>query len=1036
MTDLKYGFLLNSILYPSSHASATGFVVELQGRLEPHKLHQAIDTLVQATPVLRSRFRISRNSGGEPVFERTLAQEPEAFFHTMDLSRTGAGDDLLDQIIRDLTFRSYDPAKENLIRFTLIKRSHRHYCLVISAHHAIVDGTALELLARDILTTYTGSSSQPTTPVTTESRHEQTVPAPIIPSVTALPNHQAYLNPVTEHLLAHTESIRLSLPCHQLSTHAIRYDNTLSRAISRFCRQQEITPALFFKVAFSLLIRCYTRTTDDFVFTEVIGARDTDRRTKIDCLIRKALWHIPGNLYQGKAELDTLLRYFKGWHKRIRQQSLYLTPEQNTRLHKTGTEFVFNFYAYQNEITLPELNCHSQGLATPLADTVQLIVTRTNDGTFATTLCADNWCRQTGFLQRFQAVVQQIVSGQVNRLQQISWVTPQEFITINQHWNNTDHCFELPALAHQRFERQVLLRPDAVAVSDSRGTFTYLELDRYANQIAHRLLASGLVKGDSVCICLPRSREFLAAILGTLKAGGAYVPVDMSYPPARIAQILDATGPGLVICEHPSAIGNMQPVPDRKTIISIDDPLLRSQPTDNPAVTINGQDAAYIIFTSGSTGTPKGAINHHQGMLNHIDAELLDLNLGSPLTMLQNAPAASDISVWQFIGPVADGGCCVILDSPYDIPAIYTLVQLHRINLIEVVPAVLDQLCDYLAENHLPAPDSLCKVMVTGEAVDMGKINRWLTLHPHIPIVNAYGPSEAADDVIQHTFYETVTAQTDYTPIGRPLANLKAYIVDDELRLLPPGIPGEICIGGFGVGKGYLNDPAKTRQVFINNPYGKGRLYKTGDLGYWRDDGTLVYVNRKDFQLNMNGYRIEPAEIELKIMALPGVVRSLVVAVPAGSISSISNDNGNHHRRLAAYFQASADIRTEDIRKHLTTTLPAHMIPDDIIRVSQFNYTPNGKIDRKRLPANNGKATALKPPANALEKELVELWKSMLKRETVSTDDNFLRLGGNSITAARIASRLSGRYQITVKDVLKNLTIRELASQLALQHVR
>lgn len=1032
MTDLKYGFLLNSILYPSSSASATGFVVELQGCLDADRLHQAVDAIVQATPVLRSRFRIRRSSDGEPVFERTSGQEPESFFHTMDLTRTGASDERLEQIIHDLTFRGYRPEKENLVRFTLIKRSSGHFYLVISAHHAVVDGTALELLARDILSVYASGSSSP--------RIERAATGHTMPPDPALQNRQQSLNPVTEHLLAHSESTRLSLPCHQLSTHSIHYDSTLSRDISRYCRQKGITPALFFKVAYSLLIRCYTRACDDFIFTEVIGERDKHQRTAIDCLIRKALWHIPGSLYQGKADLDTLFRYFKGWHRRIRQQSLYLTPEQNTRLHKTGTEFVFNFYAYQGAIDIPDLTCKTRGLATPLADTAQLIVTRNPDSTFTTTLCADTWCRQTGFLQRLQAVARQVISGQANNLQQLSWLTPEEFTTINRQWNNTDHRFDVPALAHQRFERQAQLQPDAVAVSDSRGSFTYRELDHHANQIAHRLLGAGLVKGASVCTCLPRSRKFLAAILGTLKAGGAYVPVDMDYPPARILQILNATGPGLVICE-PQTFGEILPDPDHTTLIAIDDPLLRSQTTENPAVAISGQDSAYIIFTSGSTGTPKGAINNHDGMLNHIDAELLDLNLGGPLTMLQNAPAASDISVWQFIGPVVDGGRCVIIDKPYDIPAIYALVRQHDINLVEVVPTVLDQMCDYLVENNLRAPDSLRKVMVTGEAVDIGKINRWLELHPHTPIVNAYGPSEAADDVIQHTFYERVPANSDYTPIGKPLANLKAYIMDDELRLLPPGVPGEICIGGVGVGKGYLNDPVKTRQAFINNPYGAGRLYKTGDLGYWRVDGSVVYVNRRDFQLNMNGYRIEPAEIELKMMTVPGVVRSLVVAVPVHNLSSDDNSikhNGsdNHHQRLLAYYQASTDIRADDIRKYLVATLPAHMIPDDLIRVSQFNYTPNGKIDRKRLPVNGVSATQLEPPKNALEEELVGLWKSLLKRESVSTDDNFLRLGGNSLTAARIASRLNGRYRVTVKDVLKNLTIRELAAHLASQNIR
>jgi amino acid adenylation domain-containing protein len=446
----------------------------------------------------------------------------------------------------------------------------------------------------------------------------------------------------------------------------------------------------------------------------------------------------------------------------------------------------------------------------------------------------------------------------------------------------------LPAL----FEAQVEAGPDRVAVERRGERWSYRQLNARANRIAHRLRRLGLGRNDFVALLLDRGCDFAAAMLGVLKAGGAYVPIDPAYPAERIAYMLANSATRVLIAQRAS----LAQVPDAARAVVdlhclvLDDDDLSNEPTVNPAPVNLATDRAYMLYTSGSTGLPKGAILRHDGKINHIYAQFQWLAFHRDAVFLQTAPSSSDISVWQFLGPLLIGGRTVVVDPEtlWDPAALWQEIVTSHATIIELVPVVLTALLEHVATRPAGerATTRLEYAMATGEAVSPALINRWLELFPRIPIVNAYGPTEAADDVCQYVATTPLPSHARGVPVGTPLANLSLYVLDPSLALQPIGVPGEICVSGIGVGEGYWQDAARTRDRFVDNPFDDGTrgavLYRTGDIGYWRADGVLECLSRIDDQVKIRGFRIELGEIDAALGQHPAIRDAIVVARDSG----------------------------------------------------------------------------------------------------------------------------------------------------------
>ncbi len=439
----------------------------------------------------------------------------------------------------------------------------------------------------------------------------------------------------------------------------------------------------------------------------------------------------------------------------------------------------------------------------------------------------------------------------------------------------------LPDLrCHEVFEERVRRRPDAVAVVHGDRQWTYAELNVRANRLARALPAAGLRPEDPVAVVTARDLDWAAAVLAVLKAGGAYLPVDPEYPPARMARMLTRAGCRLVLTE-PGATAHLDralaSLPGTRRLLIPDLTGGDADGTD-PGPPVAADRLAYVFFTSGSTGEPKGAMCEHAGLLNHLYAKIDDLGIGEGTVVAQTASQCFDISLWQLLAGLLTGGRTLLVeqDAILDADRFLDTITAGRVNVLQVVPSYLDVLLSALDRAPRALPDLRC-VSVTGEALKRELAERWFATVPGVRLVNAYGLTETSDDT-NHEVMDRAP-ESGPVPLGRPVANVRVHVVDDDLVPVPLGAPGAIVFSGVCVGRGYVNDPERTRHAYLTDPHRPGeRLYRGGDIGRWRPDGKLEYLGRRDSQVKIRGFRIETGEVENALLRVSGVRDAAVVA--------------------------------------------------------------------------------------------------------------------------------------------------------------
>ncbi|MDB9510445.1 amino acid adenylation domain-containing protein [Kamptonema animale CS-326] len=631
------------------------------------------------------------------------------------------------------------------------------------------------------------------------------------------------------------------------------------------------------------------------------------------------------------------------------------------------------------------------------------------------------------------------------KISDICLLNTSEKIQLLEAFNDNTREYPVHKTLHELFENQVDKTPNKIAVVFEGTQLTYRELNEKANQLANLLQSLGVKNREFIGILQQRSPNFLISIIAILKAGGAYVPIDSTYPPERIRYMLSHSEVRILLthslflegltsqiedCPHLKYLICLDVNLNQKTVVFPCDIKIYNRhnfeklPTTNLPTSNYGIDPAYAIYTSGSTGLPKGAIIRHGGAINHIYAQFEALSLSEELAFLQSAPASSDISIWQFLAPLLIGGKTAIanLDIVCNPEKLFQLIHHQKITIVELVPTVVRGLIDYLSQlspQQRALPD-LKWMMVTGESVSVELANQWLNLYPSISIVNAYGPTEAADDITQAIIEKPLQKNQRLLPIGKPLANLNLYILDSQMKLVPIGVPGEICVSGFGVGEGYWKDEQNTALSFVSNPFpntakplpglDKDLIYKTGDLGRWLPEGMLEFLGRIDRQVKIRGFRIELGEIEAVLERHPAV-QETVVTVREDSL-------GN--KRLVAYvvpqrskgslIEAQSLIITDELRDDLKQKLPEYMMPSAFVLLEGLPLLPNGKIDRRSLP--DPEKSAIATVRSPVEEMVASIWGEILGVEYIGSDDNFFDLGGHSLLATQAIARLRAAFQI------------------------
>ncbi|HYF30282.1 MAG TPA: non-ribosomal peptide synthase/polyketide synthase [Chitinophagaceae bacterium] len=607
-------------------------------------------------------------------------------------------------------------------------------------------------------------------------------------------------------------------------------------------------------------------------------------------------------------------------------------------------------------------------------------------------------------IERIAKYLQQLLSTIIEQpaqsLQQLQYLTVDEQLLIQQEFNNTAFHYE-PRTVVDMFAQSVANYPNAIALVAGDYRITYRELNERANRLAHYLRTTFDVQpGELVGSLVDRSEQTVITLLAILKSGAAFLSIDPDYPEERINYLLQDASVKLLLTDKRGF--------ENAVLLQEAQPAVDACETHDPLSLPAPHQLAQVIYTSGSTGKPKGVLIEHASIADYIQTVVNYFNITHEDAVVQQCSVAFDTMVEEVFAPLSTGAKLVIAkEGGRDIEALASIIDEEQVTIISTTPLVingLNQLQDGLS--------SLRVILSGGDELKASYIDK---LIEKVPVYNTYGPAESTIC----TTYNKVDSLANTNIVGKPIANRTVYIVDEKMQLQGIGVRGEICIGGAGLARGYHNREELTAEKFIANPFGDGRLYRTGDTGYWLPDGRVVFTGRYDHQVKIRGYRIELGEVEQALTSHENITQAVVTAY-----------NWQNEKSLVGYYVPSTTLDPEEVRSWLSGQLPAHMVPSWLIPLESIPLTPNGKIDKKALPDPQGRSVKeYIAPRNSIEKKLAGIWQSVLNREQVGMADNFFEMGGHSLKAVQVMSRIY--KDMSVKLELKDLFTHAILSDLA-----
>lgn len=615
-----------------------------------------------------------------------------------------------------------------------------------------------------------------------------------------------------------------------------------------------------------------------------------------------------------------------------------------------------------------------------------------------------------------------------------NYLSEEEYQTVIYDFNHTRAIYSKGKTLHQLFEEQVEKTPRNKAVIYDNIVLTYEELNQKANQLARAIRkeyqkATGfsLVSDALIPLCMERSADMLIAILAILKAGGAYVPIDPNAPRNRMDYMFrDLQAPFVLTQMRTQENQALHENPIKK--IEIHSDFYQQEKKDNLNYPSHAKDLAYVIYTSGTTGDPKGVMLQHEGVVNRIEWMQNQYGLKTDDRVLQKTPYFFDVSVWELFWANWFGGALVFCqpDRHTDHAYLDHQIRTEKITKLHFVPSMFATYLDYLDVTKKEMPPTLRQIFCSGEALSMKHVEDFhrIKRHSQVTLHNLYGPTEASIDVTSYS----CSQPGGKVPIGKPIQNTKVYILDEALNPVAMGVVGELYLGGVCLARGYLNKESLTAEKFIKNPFvTTERLYKTGDLARYLPDGNIEYLGRNDFQVKLNGLRIELEDIENSLVQYPGIKSSVIFLKER----VLATKEAVHY--LVAYYVSDEPVNHDSLKSHLENNLPDYMIPHHFMPMNQFPLTVNGKLDRNSFPEPDFelKTVLYEKPSNEQEHLLCQIWGEVLSVDAISVHDDFFSLGGDSILSIRIISKLSQcGYQLSVQDILYGKTIKKIANKM------
>ncbi|MGN7824286.1 amino acid adenylation domain-containing protein, partial [Chitinophaga sp. 22536] len=1014
----------------SSLAYNAPLALRITGPVDKSRMTEALQELVRRNENLRTLF-VTVN--GEP-YQKILDSVTVMMEEYRSDGNTGA---LLQQFIRP-----FDVGIAPLMRAGWIECEEEEHILLLDLHHIITDGVSQGLLVRELMALYQGTSvAAPVFQYRDYAAWQNSAGYQAVVSG----SREFWINEFAEEPPVLGLPLDFKRPLIRSYEGANVHFSLSSRETAMLKALGDAEGATMFMVVlslFSILLGKLAAEEDVVIGTPASGRDHADLEAVMGMFVNTVVIRTRP---QGEIPFRSFLREIRSRTLAVFDRQAYpyeLLIDDLKVSRDTSRNPLFDvWFVYQNfETAVPEvpgLTITPCEIGAPISQFDISLTAGEREGRlhlnfeYSTELFSAETIDR--FIGYFRAIVTAITGNAGCRLRDIGLVGPAERRLLLHTFNETETPFERQKTFFTLFQEQAQGTPEYPAVVYNGAQLTYSALLKRATDLSAYLAAKGIGRGSRVALYMSRGIDMLTAILGTFGAGAAYVPVEMEYPPHRVMEILADSEPGIVLVDDQTlsaAEAIKSKVPAIGEIRSVSHMEQWSADEDAVPEVAGPDDIAYIIYTSGTTGKPKGAMVHQQGMLNHLYAMIEAMGPGNGDVIAQTASCSFDISVWQFLCALLVGGqtCIIDKDTQLDAGSLLREMQESKVTIAEMVPSLLrafvDEAMNNAGKNHLPC---LRWMIPTAEQISTALVNKWYDCYPGVPLINAYGPAEASDDVTLYFIGKDV-AEGEIIPIGKPVRNTRIYITDQYMNLCPLGVRGEICIAGISVGKGYWKDQEKTLRAFVPNPFsGDGEedyryLYRTGDTGYYRPDGNIVFTGRRDDQVKVRGHRIECREIESHLLQWPGIRE--VTVLPR-------EKNGAQY--LVAYYIADTALEDAVLRGFLSGRLPDYMVPSFYVWLKRMPLTVNGKLDKKALPApehkqapvDNGQVLTVE------EKLLVETWSKVLAADGISVTDNFFAVGGDSIRSTQIVSALrSAGYELSVKDIFIHQTIRELAVRL------
>ena len=1010
-------------------------VMIIEGRLEKNKVEESFRKLIERHEAFRTSFELIDDEIMQKIHD-------EAEFNLEYEEVNEASEDTVKAIVGDF-IKPFDLSKAPLLRAKLVKLKKsaepekEQHMLMVDMHHIISDGTSISIIMDEFTRLYKGESLEE---LKIQYKDYSAWENEMLNSEIMKKHEEYWINMFSKGipvLNLPTDFPRPSLQSFEGKTINFKLDKEYAKKIKKMCKANGVTLYMALLAAYNVLLSKYSGQDDIVVGSPIAGRPHADLQSVVGIFINTLAMR---NYPEGEKTFSEFLKEVKknalGAYENQDYQFDKLVEKLDIKRDLSRSALFDTMFVLQNtnnkEIALDDISIKPYEFENKVSKfDLTLVAAEANEEIdFTLEYCPKLFKKETAerMIEHYKNILKEALDNPGIKLSDIRMLSEEEERAILVKFNDSKVDFPDIKGIHQLFEKQAEQVPDSIAASFEGRDYTYKELNEKANQLANYINTLGVHIGGKVAIYMERSLEIITALLGVLKSGAAYVPIDPAYPKDRIESILIESDVSVIITTSALAeeIENIERI-DRLCIDS-EWNLIEGYSKENLNIDILPSSPAYIIFTSGSTGKPKGVVIKHKNIINYTQGILKELKVERGLSFAIVTTFAADLGLTALWGALCSGGQLHIIsyDRAADPGSFEEYFKNNSIDVLKIVPSHFDALrAAANIENLIPN-----KYLIFG-----GEASNWETIacikavKPECKIINHYGPTETTVGVLTYRISELPEKDSLHSvPIGKPLANSKAYILDKFMRPVPVGITGELYIGGEGVTSGYLNHPELTAEKYVTNEFKRNeKLFRTGDLARYLKDGNIEFLGRIDNQVKIRGYRIEIGEIETIIKNYPSVQDSVVIV----------REDKPGEKYLAAYIVSkvgSAEEYSEtNLREHLKKLLPKYMLPAVYVKLQTIPLTANGKVDRYALPApdlyQRNLENGFKAPETKEEIEMSRIWSKVLGIEKISIDDDFFDLGGDSFKAIRLVRSISNT--LGVMELFKNSTIRELTAYLS-----